>query len=58
MEKEFEFQVNVGIEAVWQAISKEMIFHIPKIMPSVKSLETVEGDGGFGTVFLFEFGSG
>ncbi|XP_015896066.3 phytohormone-binding protein [Ziziphus jujuba] len=50
--------VGVEIDALWKALSKEMRFVIPKIIPNlVKSVEIIEGDGGIGTVFLFSFGS-
>ncbi|KAK9269542.1 hypothetical protein L1049_001318 [Liquidambar formosana] len=51
-------KVDVGIEALWRALAKDMRFIIPKIIPNlVRDVEVIEGDGGLGTVFLFNFGS-
>ena len=52
-------KVSVGIERLWNALAKDLIFVIPKAIPNfVKHVEVVEGDGGIGTVFLFTFTSG
>lgn len=51
--------VGVGIDALWKALAKDLTFVIPKIIPNlVKSVQLIEGDGGIGTVFLFNFGPG
>ncbi|KAF5942920.1 hypothetical protein HYC85_020562 [Camellia sinensis] len=61
MAREFKTQVKVqvGVEEFWKALAKDFRFVIPKIMPNIiKDVELIEGDGGLGTVFLFNFGSG
>ncbi|KAI7980641.1 Phytohormone-binding protein CSBP [Camellia lanceoleosa] len=60
MAREFKTQVKVqvGVEEFWKALAKDFRFVIPKIMPNIiKDVELIEGDGGLGTVFLFNFGS-
>ncbi|RXH83067.1 hypothetical protein DVH24_003565 [Malus domestica] len=40
-----EAKVCVGIEALWEALAKDLRILIPKIIPnSVKSVEVIEGD--------------
>ncbi|XP_059661549.1 phytohormone-binding protein-like [Cornus florida] len=61
MRKEATIQakVGVGIEAFWNALSKDLISVVPKAIPNfVTDIEVIEGDGGPGTVFIFNFGSG
>lgn len=51
--------VGVGIDALWKALAKDLTFVIPKIIPNlVKGVQVIEGGGGIGTVFLFNFGTG
>lgn len=61
MMKEVKTQVKAGVDmgAIWNALTQDMRFIIPKIVPNlVKEVEVVEGDGGLGSVLLFKFGSG
>ncbi|XP_027911245.1 phytohormone-binding protein-like [Vigna unguiculata] len=52
-------EVSVGLEALWQALSKDLAVTIVKVIPNiVKDATVVEGDGGLGTIFLFNFFSG
>ncbi|BAT79338.1 hypothetical protein LR48_Vigan04g152100 [Vigna angularis] len=52
-------EVSVGLEALWQAFSKDLAVTVVKVIPNiVKDATVVEGDGGVGTVFLFKFFSG
>ncbi|CAJ1978602.1 unnamed protein product [Sphenostylis stenocarpa] len=61
MTKEFseKTEVSVGLEALWQAMSKDLGVTVAKVIPNiVKDVKLVEGDGGVGTIFLFTFFSG
>ncbi|KAK2355194.1 hypothetical protein P8452_75373 [Trifolium repens] len=61
MTKEFNQQAEicVGLETLWQALSKDLILTIPKIIPNiVKDVKLIEGNGGIGTIFHFTFFSG
>jgi len=61
MTKEFNQQVEicVKIETLWQALSKDLIVTIPKIIPNiVKDLKVIEGSGGIGTILLLTFFTG
>ncbi|CAI9784143.1 unnamed protein product [Fraxinus pennsylvanica] len=52
-------KVGVGIETVGRALTKELWLVMPKLVPNlVKDDEILEGNGGFGTVYLFKFGLG
>ncbi|KAI3466149.1 hypothetical protein Pfo_022812 [Paulownia fortunei] len=52
-----QVKVGVGIEALWKALAKELKSVLPTIVPKlVKEAEILEGDGSFGTVYLFKFG--
>ncbi|KAL2327708.1 hypothetical protein Fmac_021135 [Flemingia macrophylla] len=58
MIKEFNTQteVSVGLEALWAALSKEFINIVPKVLPNVvKNVQLIEGDGGVGTILIFNF---
>ncbi|RDX79569.1 Phytohormone-binding protein, partial [Mucuna pruriens] len=58
MIKEFNTQteVNVGLEALWEALFKDFINIVPKVLPTiVKDGQLIEGDGGLGTIFVFNF---
>ena len=58
MTKEFNTHAGfkVGLETLWQALSKDLAFIIPMVIPNVvKDVKVIEGDGGLGTVFLFTF---
>ncbi|KAJ0499309.1 putative Bet v I/Major latex protein [Helianthus annuus] len=55
---ELEFTSPFSRETVFKAFGD---FHTiaPEVIPQVfKSIETVEGDGGVGTIRLFTFGDG
>ncbi|KAJ1395491.1 START-like domain superfamily [Sesbania bispinosa] len=61
MVKEFSTQtkVSVGLETLWAALSKDFIFIVPKVLPNiVKDVQVIEGDGGVGTILIFNFLSG
>ncbi|KAK7855037.1 phytohormone-binding protein [Quercus suber] len=52
-------KVGVGLNALWKALTKELRFVVPKVLPNiVKDVELIEGDGGLGTLLLFNFFSG
>ncbi|KAL2327705.1 hypothetical protein Fmac_021132 [Flemingia macrophylla] len=58
MIKEFNTQteVSVGLEALWEALSKDFINIVPKVLPNiVKDVQLIEGDGGVGTIFILHF---
>nr|XP_023920555.1 phytohormone-binding protein-like [Quercus suber] len=49
-------KVGVGLNALWKALTKELRFVVPKVLPNiVKDVELIEGDGGLGTLLLFNF---
>ncbi|KAJ1395492.1 START-like domain superfamily [Sesbania bispinosa] len=51
MTKEFSNQAEVymGLETLWQALSKDLTVVIPKVIPNVvKDVKVIEGDGGIG----------
>ncbi|XP_015583566.1 phytohormone-binding protein [Ricinus communis] len=59
MVKEVKTQakIGVGVDILWKALAKNLKFIIPKMIPNlVKDAEVIEGDGGLGTVYLFNFG--
>ncbi|CAL5196796.1 unnamed protein product [Lathyrus oleraceus] len=58
MIKEFNTQttLNVGLETLWTAQSRDFIFIVPKVLPNiVKDVQVVQGDGGVGTILIFNF---
>ncbi|CAK8539046.1 unnamed protein product [Lathyrus sativus] len=58
MIKEFNTQttLNVGLETLWAAQSRDFIFIVPKVLPNiVKDVQVVQGDGGVGTILIFNF---
>jgi len=58
MRKEFceKTEVSVGLEALWQALSKDLEVTIVKVIPNiVKDATVVESDGGIGTISLHFF---
>ncbi|AES70428.1 Phytohormone-binding protein [Medicago truncatula] len=58
MIKEFNTQttLNVGLEALWAAQSKDITLVVPKVLPNiVKDVQVIEGDGGVGTKLIFNF---
>ncbi|KAE9596097.1 hypothetical protein Lal_00030890 [Lupinus albus] len=60
MIKEFntEAEFNVGLEILWQALSKDLTVITEKVIPNiVKDVKVIEGDGGIGTILLFTFDS-
>ncbi|TKY66570.1 Phytohormone-binding protein [Spatholobus suberectus] len=61
MIKEFNTQteVSVRLEALWAALSKDIMTIVPKVLPNiVKDVQLIEGDGGVGTILIFNFLSG
>ncbi|KAJ1395493.1 START-like domain superfamily [Sesbania bispinosa] len=61
MVKEFNTQasVGVGLETLWPALSKDFSFIVPKVIPNiVKDVQVIEGDGGVGTILIFNFWPG
>ncbi|CAL1352792.1 unnamed protein product [Linum trigynum] len=49
-------KVGLGLDVIWKSLTKELQFIIPKLMPEhVEEGHVLEGDGGLGTVFLFNF---
>ncbi|CAL0315678.1 unnamed protein product [Lupinus luteus] len=60
MIKEFitQAELSVGLEILWQAMSKDLNVITQKIIPNiVKDVKVIEGDGGIGTILLFTFDS-
>ncbi|XP_028779866.1 phytohormone-binding protein CSBP-like [Neltuma alba] len=58
MVKEFKTQtvVSVGLQILWRALSKDFIVIAPKVLPQiVKDVQVLEGDGGLGTILVFNF---
>ncbi|XP_062079672.1 phytohormone-binding protein-like [Humulus lupulus] len=59
MEVKAQAKVAVGIKRLWNALTKGLRSVVPKAAPNLVShVEVIEGDGGLGTVFLFNFCSG
>ncbi|ESW05119.1 hypothetical protein PHAVU_011G153600 [Phaseolus vulgaris] len=58
MIKEFNTQteLSVRLEALWAVLSKDFITVAPKVLPHiVKDVQVIEGDGGVGTLLIFNF---
>ncbi|KAI4333718.1 hypothetical protein L6164_018491 [Bauhinia variegata] len=58
MVKEFNTrtELSVGVEPLWQALSKDLTVVVPKVLPDiVKDVQVLEGDGGIATILLFTF---
>ncbi|XP_047148181.1 phytohormone-binding protein CSBP [Vigna umbellata] len=58
MVKEFNSQteLSVRLEALWAVLSKDFITVVPKVLPHiVKDVQVIEGDGGVGTILIFNF---
>lgn len=52
-------KIGVGLDLLWKALVKDLKFTIPDMIPNlVKDADVIEGDGGLGTVYLFNFGPG
>ncbi|KAM1808057.1 hypothetical protein ACFX11_030987 [Malus domestica] len=52
--KQDQITVGVAVEALWKAMVLDAVIVIPKIMSSiVRSIDVIEGDGGLGSVLLF-----
>ncbi|XP_019450766.1 PREDICTED: phytohormone-binding protein-like [Lupinus angustifolius] len=48
-------ELNVGLEALWETISKDL-FITQKVIPNVvKDVKLIEGDGGIGSILHFTF---
>ncbi|KAF9612108.1 hypothetical protein IFM89_038176 [Coptis chinensis] len=57
-EEKAELMVRVGIQVLWKAFVQDMTTILPKVVPNmVKDIQLLEGDGGLGTIMLFNFGS-
>ncbi|KAI6690414.1 hypothetical protein NL676_027242 [Syzygium grande] len=57
--KEAKTQVtaDVGIDSLWKCLSKDLYSIVPQVLPNlVQNGEIIEGDGGLGSVILFNFG--
>ncbi|KAK3427042.1 hypothetical protein EUGRSUZ_F03348 [Eucalyptus grandis] len=57
--KEAKTQVtaDVGIDSLWKCLSKDLHSILPQVLPNlVQNGEVIEGDGGLGSVILFNFG--
>jgi len=47
------------MEALWAVLSKDFITVVPKVLPHiVKDVQVIEGDGGVGTILIFNFLTG
>lgn len=58
-ELQTQAKVSIGLNALWNALTKDLRFVVPKAMPNlVEHVDLIEGDGGLGTVLLFQFKSG
>nr|XP_043607302.1 phytohormone-binding protein CSBP-like [Erigeron canadensis] len=56
-EDKAQVKVAVPIRDLWKAMSSDFQHMIPKILPAiVEEVELIEGDGGYGSIFLFKFG--
>ncbi|KAI9093394.1 hypothetical protein K1719_027408 [Acacia pycnantha] len=58
MVKEFNTQtvVSVGLETLWRVLAKDFIVIVPEVLPQhVKDVQVLEGDGGLGTILIFNF---
>lgn len=54
-----EVEIKVPASTVWQVFTKDFIDLFPKLLPNVcADVQILEGDGGVGTVLLFNFGAG
>ncbi|WCJ18229.1 Major strawberry allergen Fra a 1-A [Euphorbia peplus] len=59
MRKEVKSQTKMGcrIDLVWKALAKDVKLLLPILAPNlVKDVQLIQGDGGLGTVYLFNFG--
>lgn len=59
--KEAKTQVtaDVRIDSLWKCLSKDLYSIVPQVLPNlVQNGEIIEGDGGLGSVILFNFGPG
>ncbi|KAH9288869.1 hypothetical protein KI387_032986 [Taxus chinensis] len=53
-----QVQVGAPASAVWKAFTKDFLDLFPKLLPNmITSIEVLEGDGGVGTLLLFNFGA-
>ncbi|KAL1363307.1 hypothetical protein HN51_011513 [Arachis hypogaea] len=58
MVKEFitQAEVGVGLETLWTALAKDFPNIVPKALPDiVKDVQLTEGNGGIGTILIFNF---
>lgn len=61
MDREVKTQVKVGVgvEALWEALAKDLRYIVPTVVPNlVKDVLVVEGEGGLGTIVPLNFVSG
>ncbi|CAN1775412.1 Phytohormone-binding protein CSBP [Linum perenne] len=53
-----QIQVSVDLEILWKSLTKDLHIVVPKILPDkVKDVQVLQGDGGLGTILLFNFTS-
>jgi len=58
MIKEFNThtELSVSMEALWKVLSKDFVIVVPKVLPHiVKDVQVIQGDGGVGTILIFNF---
>ncbi|CAN1154155.1 Phytohormone-binding protein CSBP [Linum perenne] len=54
-----QIKVSVDLEILWKSLTKDLHIVVPKILPDkVKDVQVLQGDGGLGTILLFNFTSG
>ncbi|CAN1154154.1 Phytohormone-binding protein CSBP [Linum perenne] len=53
-----QIKVSVDLEILWKSLTKDLHIVVPKILPDkVKDVQVLQGDGGLGTILLFNFTS-
>lgn len=58
-EAQTQATVRVGIDSLWKCLSKDLLSILPQVTPNlVQNAETIEGDGGLGSILLLTFGPG
>ncbi|CAN1225869.1 Phytohormone-binding protein CSBP [Linum grandiflorum] len=49
-------KLKVDLDILWKSLTKELHVVVPKIVPDkVKDVQILHGDGGLGTILLFNF---
>ncbi|CAN1225867.1 Phytohormone-binding protein [Linum grandiflorum] len=52
-------KLKVDLDILWKSLTKELHVVVPKIVPDkVKDVQILHGDGGLGTILLFNFTPG